>query len=254
MAFPKSVLVIGAHIGDADVMAGALAAHLVRADTKVTFIHATDGEKGKPGVDPNVYRQQKVLEAKKSAAVLGVDVKFLGYEDGSLVASYEASKQLAYIIRELKPDWVITHWLGSVHQDHAATHYLTMNAVQYAGSGELKGEPLMVSDVYFAENLEDPYFFNPSFFVDVSDSYKTYVEALKVHEYVTQGAYGINFFDYYTSLLASRGASVGVKFAVGLATKPKTEMLKPRIFKPHVARARLGIDYYPLKVEHANKI
>jgi len=222
---PENLLVIGAHIGDADVMAGALAAHVVKNGGKATFLHLTYGEKGKPGVPPETYKQQKIEEAKQSAKILGVDVKFMGYEDGNLSVSNEVAKKLAVFIRDLRPTVIITHWMGSTHQDHAATHYLAVNAVEYAGSPEVEGSPFRVNTIYFAENVEDPYFFYPTVFVDVSDAYETYVKALNVHEYVRQSAYGIKFLDYYPNILKVRGASIGAKYAVALAEKPQKKIL-----------------------------
>ncbi|MGC8601962.1 MAG: PIG-L deacetylase family protein [Thermoprotei archaeon] len=222
------ILVVGAHVGDADVMAGALAAHFSRHGGEITFLHLTYGERGNPRVPPEKYRIQKMAEAEESAKKLGVKVMFMGLEDGNLSVSNELSRRIAMIIRKLRPSTVITHWMGSTHQDHAAAHYLTLNAVEYAASQTLEGEPHKVGEVYFAENVEDPYFFFPTVFVDVSDVFDVYMDALKVHEYIRQSAYGINFLQYYEGILRSRGASVGLKFASALAERPARRIIRNR--------------------------
>lgn len=53
---------------------------------------------------------------------LGAEPVFLNYADGEVPDSNEARETLCELIRTKKPDIVLTHWRGSFHKDHIATH------------------------------------------------------------------------------------------------------------------------------------
>ena len=50
-----SLMIIGAHCGDGEIQAGAIASKYARNGHKVTFLHLTAGEKGNP---PNMTTEQ----------------------------------------------------------------------------------------------------------------------------------------------------------------------------------------------------
>jgi LmbE family N-acetylglucosaminyl deacetylase len=69
-----NLVVLGAHCGDAEIQAGAIAHKYAKAGHRVTFVHLTAGEKGNPpGTSIEDYREQKIMESEKAAAVLGVN-------------------------------------------------------------------------------------------------------------------------------------------------------------------------------------
>ena len=64
----RSILVVGAHAFDAEVIAGPLAANAARRGAEVTFLHLTMGEQGHPCLIPEHYSAQKEEEAGRAAA------------------------------------------------------------------------------------------------------------------------------------------------------------------------------------------
>lgn len=214
------ILAIGGHAGDLDLTAGAVIAKYTAEGHKATFLHLTPGEKGHPRLTPEEYGKQKVEEAHKFADIVGADVRFLAYKDAELPVNDEVKYQVADVIREVKPDIIITHWKGSIHKDHANTHYIVEDARFYGGLKTIERElpAHWANKLYYADNWEDPYDFNPEVFIDIpEDAYETWVKAMNVYAYARGETYGFPFIEYYKALTIVRGAPAGFKRAQAFA-------------------------------------
>jgi len=209
----KILAVVGAHIGDCEVMAGGIAAKAVEEDWEVHFIHMTGGEKGHPSLSPEEYLKQKMKEAKDFAKDIGIKVHFMQYRDGELEETERVKVKLTELLRETRPQVVLTHWKGSFHKDHIATYKIVLDAVFYAANpwSSVKGKPAW-SKILFAENWEDHEGFHPEMYVDVTSAFERWIEALKGCAFA-RGETGFNYIDYYSSLARIRGLEVGVKYA-----------------------------------------
>ena len=106
----RSLLVVGAHAFDAEVIAGPLAATVVRSGGRSTFVHLSLGEQGHPSLAPAEYAMQKRDEAEAAAAALGCDMVSLDLPDGFVPVTDEIALRLCDIVREVRPDVVVTHW------------------------------------------------------------------------------------------------------------------------------------------------
>ena len=209
----KILAVIGAHIGDCEVMAGGIAAKAVEEGWEVHFIHMTGGEKGHPRLSPEDYLRQKMEEAEDFAENIGIKVHFMPYRDGEIEETEGVKVRLAELLRETRPQVVLTHWRGSLHKDHIATYKVVLDAAFYAANlwSPIKGKPAW-SRIFFAENWEDHDGFQPEVYVDVTSAFKRWIEALKGCAFA-RGETGFNYIDYYSSLARIRGLEVGVKYA-----------------------------------------
>ncbi|MFL0556398.1 PIG-L deacetylase family protein [Paenibacillus barengoltzii] len=213
---PQHILAIGGHAGDMDLTAGAVIAKYVQAGHKATFLHLTPGEKGHPKLSPDDYAKQKIEEAHRFAEIVGADVRFLAYKDAELPVDEEVKYQVADVIREVKPTLLITHWKGSMHKDHANTHYIVEGARFYAALKTIeRALPNHYSGpLYYTDNWEDPYDFQPEVFVDIpEEAYETWVKAMNVYAYARGETSGFPFIEYYKALTIVRGAPVGFKRA-----------------------------------------
>ena len=227
--------VIGAHIGDAEITAGATVCKYTSAGHRATLVHLTPGEKGNPGLSPGEYRKQKIKEANESAKIMGADVMVLDYKDGELPNTDEVKLRVCDVIRKIKPDIVITHWKGSFHKDHINCHHVVMEGVFYAAvpgiERELPAHPIKL--LYYAENWEDPFDYAPDAWIDVSAVYEQWLAALKVHALFRGEVSSFDYVRYYQGLVNMRGAEVGVKQA-------QTFMLPP------ISRKNL-MDWFPVE-------
>jgi len=188
---PTRALVIGAHPDDADFGAGGLVALWTSRGCAVTVVCVTDGDSG--GFDPDVPREDvpglRRGEQRAAAAELGVtDVRFLGRPDGFVVADVDLRRELARLVRELRPEVVVTHapernyrFVYLYHPDHLATGAAALAAVYPDARNafafpELGLEPWTVPAVWqFGGPVDD-------LAVDVTDVFEAKVRACSAHD------------------------------------------------------------------------
>src|SRR5256885_1984560 len=127
------LMVVGAHISDAENMAGAVMLKHKRAGWDITIVHVTPGEKGHPTLPPEEYIKMRLADAKASAEFIGANVEILPYKDAESQVTDEATWMVADLIRKYRPTVLITHWKGSFHQDHNNTHDIVHRALSKAG-------------------------------------------------------------------------------------------------------------------------
>ena len=191
MDTPTRALVIGAHPDDADFGAGGLVALWTSRGCAVTVVCVTDGDSG--GFDPDVPREDvpglRRDEQRAAAAELGVtDVRFLGRPDGFVVADVDLRRELARLVRELRPEVVVTHapernyrFVYLYHPDHLATGAAALAAVYPDARNafafpELGLEPWTVPAVWqFGGPVDD-------LAVDVTDVFEAKVRACSAHD------------------------------------------------------------------------
>ncbi|MCR2821243.1 PIG-L deacetylase family protein [Lederbergia panacisoli] len=223
-----NLVVVGAHCGDAEIQAGAIAHKYAKAGHNVTFLHLTAGEKGNP---PNIsvedYREQKVRESEKVAEVLGVNTITLDYKDAELTFNDEIITHVATWMRKLKPNVVITHWENSIHSDHIMTYRIVHAAQLKAGlpGFDLEGLPAHYYSFYHSENWEDMDGYDPDLFIDVSEEFDTYLEALS-HYWFIMNSTSFRYYDYYKALGTVRGCVNRTKYAQTLKFPTGTNVRK----------------------------
>lgn len=159
----KTLIFFGAHPDDESFGMGSTLAQYVTRGVKVYYVCSTHGEAGT--VDPEYLRGYNSIadlrsaEMKCAAEALGLSgVIYLGYRDSGMLGSPdnkhpdslavapvdEVAARMVKIMRELKPDVVITHDAGGGygHPDHIATHnaavkafYAAIDPTQYPSAG-----------------------------------------------------------------------------------------------------------------------
>jgi LmbE family N-acetylglucosaminyl deacetylase len=184
------------------------------------------GEGGHPQLSPQAYGEQKRREALAAARALGAEALFGPYRDGQLPNTEEARRHVAGIIRQIKPNYIFTHWEKSIHKDHAATHAIVKDAVLLASlAGVVTGHPPHrgVRGVYYAENWEDAEGFKPYLYIDVSDSVAQWKECATQYEFIRGGVSSFPYLDYYEALLRLRGAEARKRYAVAFEIDPQAK-------------------------------
>ncbi len=226
------LMVVGAHCGDAEIMAGGVVAKYTRAGHKATFVHLTPGEKGHRTKSPEEYAQQKIEEAKAAARVFGADVRFLPYRDAELPNNDEVRFALCDLIREVKPTILITHWKGSIHKDHEITHYIVNDARFYAALPAIKRDLPHHGcwALYYAENWEDPQGFEPDTYIDISDVFDQYIEGISQYELFRGGISSFRYMDYYKALAVMRGCLSGFQYAECFMMPPGSHVRRVKAF------------------------
>lgn len=138
-AVPSRAVVIGAHPDDADFGAGGLIALWASQGCEITVVCVTDGDSG--GFDAAVPREDvpgiRRAEQRAAAGLLGAkECVFLGRPDGFVEADRDLRRDLTRVIRERRPEAVVTHapersyrFVFMYHPDHLATGAAALAAV-----------------------------------------------------------------------------------------------------------------------------
>jgi LmbE family N-acetylglucosaminyl deacetylase len=212
------IMVVGAHAGDAENMAGAVVLKHTRAGQPATVVHMTLGEAGHPTLSSEVYAEQRKREVQESARLMGATAIWLPYRDGELPVNDEAKFRLCDLIRQHRPAVILTHWRGSIHKDHVATHQIVQDAIFYAGLPAIRRElpAHSVSGLYYAENWEDMEGFQPNVYLDVTDVWDSFLDVLRSHALMRGGVSSFRYLDYYNALGTVRGCLSGFGKAVAL--------------------------------------
>src|SRR4051794_36348987 len=108
---PASAMTILAHPDDAEFGCGGTLATWARQGTDITMVIITDGSKGSDdrAITDAQLAQLRVAEQDRAARALGVArVVRLGYEDGVLEPIVALRRDIARVLRQHKPEVVIT--------------------------------------------------------------------------------------------------------------------------------------------------
>ncbi len=188
------VLVIAAHPDDVDFGAAGTIAQWTDAGLDVSYCIVTNGDAG--GSDRSVTRTEMatIRQAEQTAAAkeVGVhDLHFLGYPDGRVEATIGLRRDLARVIRLLRPERVVCQSpernylrMGASHPDHRAVGSAALDAV-YPDSRN----PFAFPELLEKENLEpwtvrevwisgSP---SPTRYVDITGTFGRKLAALRSH-------------------------------------------------------------------------
>jgi LmbE family N-acetylglucosaminyl deacetylase len=134
----ERALCVVAHPDDLDFGCAGTIATWTSAGTEVTYCILTDGDAG--GFDETPRDQigpMRQSEQRTAAAAVGVtDVRFLGHPDGRLEPTIDLRRDIARVIRQVRPQRVLTssperNWerIAASHPDHMAAGEATLRAV-----------------------------------------------------------------------------------------------------------------------------
>jgi N-acetyl-1-D-myo-inositol-2-amino-2-deoxy-alpha-D-glucopyranoside deacetylase len=150
----RTLVFFGAHPDDESFAVGATLGLYAAAGVKTYYVCSTGGEAGTvaPGYleGHKSVEEVRMEEMKCAAEILGLaGVLYLGFRDSGMPGSPDnqhpnalitapveaAAERVVRIIREIKPDVVVTHDAGGGygHPDHIATHHAVVAAFQAAG-------------------------------------------------------------------------------------------------------------------------
>jgi LmbE family N-acetylglucosaminyl deacetylase len=191
---PQRLLVIVAHPDDADFGPAAAVARWVDQGTLAELVCCTSGDAGSddPDTDPLALAQLREAEQRAAAEVVGYRaVHFLHQPDGALENDLPLREELVRIIREVRPDAVMTsdptHLFtpdGFVqHTDHRAAGMAAVDAV-YPAARNAMAFPHLAKQGLAPHIVHRIYLFwatGPDIWVDVSGYVDRKVEALRAH-------------------------------------------------------------------------
>jgi LmbE family N-acetylglucosaminyl deacetylase len=187
------LLVVTAHPDDVDFGAAGTIATLTDAGVEVAYCIVTDGDAG--GFDPEIPRSEipRIRREEQTAAAkeLGVvELNFLGYPDGALVASLELRRDISREIRRFRPDVVMCqnpqrdfNRIYGSHPDHLAAADAAISAVYPDARNpftftELMAEGFEPHSAWQVWMMGGP---TPNKWVDTTDHFDRKIRALLCH-------------------------------------------------------------------------
>ena len=192
---PKVVLGIAAHPDDLDFGASGTMAKYAKAGAEVHYLIITDGSKGSSDLEMSSFDLVKLRETEQRAAVEiigGKGVEFLGFPDGGLEVTMDLKKQIAKVIRSIRPDVVITMDPSMLyssrrgfinHPDHRAAGQATLDAVFPLARDHLSFPELFAAgfEPHITPTILLINFDKSNFAVDITNTFETKIAALNAH-------------------------------------------------------------------------
>jgi LmbE family N-acetylglucosaminyl deacetylase len=205
-----------AHPDDIEFMCGGLVSRWAREGVELHYCLLTDGAGGSRDPGASAEALAELRRAEQRAAGAGFDVAsyhFFGLPDGRLTPSIELRLQIARVIRQVRPDAVITSdprffysaWYTN-HPDHRAAGEATLAAIMPLANTLLAApellaeglEPHDVHEIYLAAP-DQPTLFAPLDPVDLERK----AAAMRAH--VSQVAQFPGFADLMASMARQTG-------------------------------------------------
>jgi len=215
----QRILVIVAHPDDVDFSAAGTIAGWTGAGIEVVYCIVTDGDAG--GHDDSVPRAEMAPLRRKeqtaAAACVGVsDLRFLGYPDGRVAATLGLRRDLARVIRQVRPDRVVSPSpernyvrIGIGHPDHRAVGSAALDAIYPDARNPYAFEELRAEEGLEAWTVREVWLPGgpvPNHYVDVTGTFDRKIAALRAHESQTGHMDGLeNFLRERLGRVAAQG-------------------------------------------------
>jgi LmbE family N-acetylglucosaminyl deacetylase len=189
------VLVISAHPDDVDFGAAGTIASWTDTGIEVSYCIVTDGDAG--GFDPTIPRDSmgelRRVEQTAAAKCVGVrDLRFLGYPDGQVEATLELRRDLARVIRHVRPDRLLCPSpdrdfarIGRSHPDHRAVGSAALDAVYPDARNPFAFPSLLSEEGLAAWTVPEVWIIGtntPNHYVDITATFGRKLAALRAHE------------------------------------------------------------------------
>ncbi len=173
------VLVFAAHPDDAELSMGGTIAKLTKDSYKVGIVDLTKGELGTRGNE-----KTRQTEAAKADKILNVSVRRnLGIPDGDIQRTKENLMLVIREIRKFKPKIIFAPYFNDRHPDHHDASVLVKEAMFSTGLPKVKTFDKKIDQkAYRPKKLfyyMQTYTFEPTFIVDISDSFETKLKSIK---------------------------------------------------------------------------
>lgn len=196
-ALPERILIICAHPDDVDFGVAGSVATWTAAGSAVTYCMVTNGQAGSDDrtLTPEQIGAGRIVEQTAAAAVVGVtDLVWLGYPDGALHATIELRRDLSRVIRQVRPQRVVTQSselnldrIFASHPDHLAAGTAAIAAV-YPDSRNPHAHPELLTEGHEPWSVPEMWLMagpttpeRSRIHVDITETIDLKIKALRCH-------------------------------------------------------------------------
>jgi len=178
------VLAIGAHPDDLEILCAGTLARFAGEGHEVTMAYSCRGDKGHFEILPDELASIRAGEALESSSVIGARSVGLGIDDLELRVEREYTMRFVELIRQARPDVILTHHPDDYMPDHIVTSRLTFDAsfiatLPHTRTGHTHHD--RVTPIYYMDTVVGVNF-NPDEYVDITSTMHLKREMLGKHE------------------------------------------------------------------------
>lgn len=199
----KNILCLAAHPDDVELMAGGSIIRWIEMGCSVYVLDFTDGTWN----NQNNIRMRTATEAIKEeievANFLGYKVENLGYQALGLYYNDDLVVETLRRIDQYEIDTLVAPWEEDCHYDH----YVVSKVAKHCSK---KIPRILYGQINYYTNR----FFNPNFFIDISDYYLKKLDAIRLYESV-RNRFESDWFEYLDATSKYYGKIVGCARAEG---------------------------------------
>jgi N-acetylglucosamine malate deacetylase 1 len=252
-----TILAIHAHPDDIEILAGGSMALLASAGNRVVFVTMTPGDCGSHQHPPHEIAAIRRREAASSARLAGAEYRCAEFRDLTIFSDDPSRRRVTEILRQVRPDLVLTSSPTDYMCDHEATSELVRDACFAAPAPNYKthagdaAAPIpAIPHLYFMDSVGGVDRENrpiaPDFFVNVKSVFAVKKAMLAEHasqrEWLRQH-HGIDeYLDMMERMTRANGQRAGVELAEGFRRYkghpyPESPLLEQLLGAAVVARA-----------------
>lgn len=227
------ILSIHAHPDDAEILAGGTLALLAQLGHTVTIVTMTAGDCGSAEHSPDEIAAIRKKEATAASAVIGASYRWAGFADLGVFNDDESRRKVCGLLRELRPQLVMTASPIDYHCDHEATSVLVRDACFAASVPNYKvpgiGNPLeAIPHLYYMDSIDgtdrEGNALVPDLFVNIGSVFARKREMLECHESQRNWLRKQHGIDDYVEQMEqwtrARGQLCGLELAEGFRRYP----------------------------------
>ncbi len=217
---------IHAHPDDAEILCAGTLALLASAGHHLTIVTMTPGDKGSDQLAPEEIAAVRRMEAMTAAALIGADYRCAEFRDLEIFHDHPSRQRVVEMIRQLRPDVVLTAAPSDYLADHEATSSLVRDALFAAAAPNYRTESPALSAIphlYFMDPIEgldrDGHRVLPQFIADITPFFDTKTAMLAAHASQREWLFRQHGIDDYLRTMESwscyRGYEAGVRYGEG---------------------------------------
>ncbi len=232
-----NVLAVGAHPDDLEILCGGTLAKYASRGDRVIMAHMCNGNKGHHHIPPDELAETRDAEARDSVAVIGAEHLNLGIDDLDVYVERKQVLRCVDLIRQTRPDVVITHSPEDYMPDHSVSSRIVFDASFIATLPHTKtehGHFDSLSPVYYMDTLAGVNF-RPGEYVDISETFEKKKQMLSCHK--SQLSWlkehdKVDILEFIGTVAAFRGLQCGVRYAEAFSRVEKWGRIPAGRFLP----------------------
>jgi LmbE family N-acetylglucosaminyl deacetylase len=218
------VLAVGAHPDDLEILCAGTLIRYARSGDEVVMCNVASGDKGSTTGTSGEIAAIRLSEARRAAALAGAEHRTLGLPDTTIAATDESQRlQMVELLRQVRPDVVITHHPEDYMGDHREVSALVFDTTMTATLPLLETGSAAIEQVpplYYMDTIAGIGFV-PQEYVDISETIDLKLEMLAAHasqcDFLTGDDPAVSIVEDVRAVARFRGIQAGVAYAEAFA-------------------------------------